>query len=671
MSGTRTTTLAGRLARMGFADAARAERLVTSELALDVSQGGRPGSGAPAGAAGRDDAVLEAIGAAADPDLALASLARIAGTDRGADAADIRAALRAEPGFRKRLIAVLGVSVGLADHLARHPHDAHLLRGADSVRRPTVVQLRAALLHAVEASPLDDTPVADLAALDGTDPAAALAAAYKRRILHLAARDLTGVADLEEVAAELADIATAALDAALAVARAELPPNAHPVRLAVVAMGKCGGRELNYASDVDVIFVAAPAEGTAPTGTTPRQRRRRRRRRDRGAADRHPARQRADQDLLADHAGRHDLPRRPEPPPGGPQRPAGAHAGQPHRLLRALGQDVGVPGAAQGPASRGRHRARAAVRGRARPDGLARGAAGSLRRGRAGHAAPGGEDPAGGPGWPGDQAGPGRPARHRVRRAAPPARARPHGRVAAQPGHAPGPGRAGRGRLRRTRRCRRPRRRVPVPAAGRAPAAAVPAAAHPCPAGRPGRSAQARPGDGGTRWAERASPRWQPAERGSVRRVHRNVAAARPPGATAAREAVLPAAAGRGGPAGRRRDPPDAVRGGGPPRGARLRGSGRRAPPHPGPDRRGRPARGDSADAASGAARLVRRRGRAGRRFARLPPGQRRTGGIAVVPAAAPGRDQGRRAAGPRARLQPVRDRPAAPGAGGGGHPRG
>jgi glutamate-ammonia-ligase adenylyltransferase len=250
---------------MGFADAARAERLVTSELALDVNQGARPGSGtpggAPAGAPGRDDAVLEALGAAADPDLALAGLARIAGTDRGADAADIRAALRAEPGFRKRLTAVLGVSVALADHLARHPHDAHLLRGADSVRRPTAVQLRAALLHAVEANPLDDPPVADLAALDGTDPAAALAAAYKRRILHLAARDLTGVADLQAVAAELADIAAAALDAALAVARAELPPGSPPVRLAVVAMGKCGGRELNYASDVDVIFVAAPAEG--------------------------------------------------------------------------------------------------------------------------------------------------------------------------------------------------------------------------------------------------------------------------------------------------------------------------------------------------------------------------------------------------------------------------
>ena len=65
---------------------------------------------------------------------------------------------------------------------------------------------------------------------------------------------------MDEVGEELADIAAAVLEAALAVARAELAPGATPCRLAVVAMGKCGGRELNYASDVDVIFVAEPVK---------------------------------------------------------------------------------------------------------------------------------------------------------------------------------------------------------------------------------------------------------------------------------------------------------------------------------------------------------------------------------------------------------------------------
>ena len=142
VSGTRTTTLAGRLARMGFGDARQAERLVTSDLALDVSPGERPGTIPGFGGPPKDEAVLEAIAAAADPDLALLGLARIIGADRetdadaAADVAEVRAALRAEPGFRERLIGVLGVSAGLADHLARHPEDCCLLRGADAVRRP-------------------------------------------------------------------------------------------------------------------------------------------------------------------------------------------------------------------------------------------------------------------------------------------------------------------------------------------------------------------------------------------------------------------------------------------------------------------------------------------------------------------------------------------------------
>jgi glutamate-ammonia-ligase adenylyltransferase len=99
--------------------------------------------------------------------------------------------------------------------------------------------------------------VADPAAGRG-NPAAALAAAYRRRLLHLAARDLTGAVTVDETAAELSDLAAAALEGALAIARSQLPPGSAPARLAVIAMGKCGGHELNYASDVDVIFVAAP-----------------------------------------------------------------------------------------------------------------------------------------------------------------------------------------------------------------------------------------------------------------------------------------------------------------------------------------------------------------------------------------------------------------------------
>ena len=42
-------------------------------------------------------------------------------------------------------------------------------------------------------------------------------------------------------------------------ARARVGETASAARLAVIAMGKCGGHELNYVSDVDVIFVYEPA----------------------------------------------------------------------------------------------------------------------------------------------------------------------------------------------------------------------------------------------------------------------------------------------------------------------------------------------------------------------------------------------------------------------------
>ena len=202
-------TLTGRLARLGFADAARAERLLLTDLGgigTEVTQGD-PGT----------DPLLTALAAAADPDLALAGLARVFGATT--DASDLRQALRDEPDFRDRLTAVLGVSAGLADHLTRHPADYELLRGP--VGRPAPAELREQMLRAVGANPRLAEPVASQ---QDKEPVAALAAAYRRRLLHLAARDMTAVVTVEDVVEELADIAAAVLEAALAVARSELPP---------------------------------------------------------------------------------------------------------------------------------------------------------------------------------------------------------------------------------------------------------------------------------------------------------------------------------------------------------------------------------------------------------------------------------------------------------------
>ncbi len=239
MSVPRRTTAAARLARLGFADPARAELLLTGDLAEDAGRAG--------------DALIDALATAADPDLALAALARMP-RDAG-----LTGALAGDPRLRARLAAVLGASVALGDHLARHPDHWRVLSGDGDLPAPEPGQVRAGLLTAVGARPEDPEPVAGTAGRAGADPVAALRVAYRRRLLALAARDLTGEASLDQVAAELADLAAAALEAALAIARANLPPGSAPCRLAVIAMGKCGARELNYASDVDVIFVAEPA----------------------------------------------------------------------------------------------------------------------------------------------------------------------------------------------------------------------------------------------------------------------------------------------------------------------------------------------------------------------------------------------------------------------------
>ena len=66
------------------------------------------------------------------------------------------------------------------------------------------------------------------------------------------------------VGEHLSDLADAALGAALMVAtRSVCGDDGECPRIAVIAMGKCGARELNYVSDVDVIFVAENADATA------------------------------------------------------------------------------------------------------------------------------------------------------------------------------------------------------------------------------------------------------------------------------------------------------------------------------------------------------------------------------------------------------------------------
>ena len=219
---TRTTTTLTELARLGF---------------VDLDAAGAALADVPA-----DRVALFAQ--VADPDQALRLFGGLVES-----APDAVAPLIADGAASLRLLRVLGASSGLGEFLAHHPEQLTVL------------------LHPLHApSDADTLGSALLSAVDGLSGEAgwnALRIAYRRELLTLAAWDLEqpdGILVVDRVAASLADLAAAALDAALALARRASRFPAEQVaatRLAIIGMGKAGARELNYLSDVDVIFVGA------------------------------------------------------------------------------------------------------------------------------------------------------------------------------------------------------------------------------------------------------------------------------------------------------------------------------------------------------------------------------------------------------------------------------
>jgi glutamate-ammonia-ligase adenylyltransferase len=202
------------------------------------------------GDAGRT--ALAQISESASPDQALNALLDLADID----SKTLKKMLGREASA-KNLVFVLGASSALVDFLRRNPESVTILEKVD--RLP-------------DRSELDTGFTKALTKLETTDGAwRALRVYYRQQLLRVAAYDLTATKPevaLPEVAAALADLAGAAIEAGLAVARWELTNSAEfgsytaeevaATKLSVIAMGKCGARELNYISDVDVIYVAEP-----------------------------------------------------------------------------------------------------------------------------------------------------------------------------------------------------------------------------------------------------------------------------------------------------------------------------------------------------------------------------------------------------------------------------
>jgi glutamate-ammonia-ligase adenylyltransferase len=198
---------------------------------------------------------VAALAASPDPDQALNALLDFAERDR----ASIKKLLHKHD-TAVRFCSLLGASKALTDFLRRHPDALAVFEkphaidlGPEYYRSAILSQVSPLLVSGFETSTVWN----------------ALRKAYRLELLKIAVYDLTA-ANAEEalpiVAAALADIAGGAIEAGLAIARAELlytkdhgiftALELEATRITVMAMGKCGARELNYISDVDVIYVA-------------------------------------------------------------------------------------------------------------------------------------------------------------------------------------------------------------------------------------------------------------------------------------------------------------------------------------------------------------------------------------------------------------------------------
>ena len=179
---------------------------------------------------------------AADRDQALECMVGI-----GERAPAVLARIAVTPEWLDRVLLVLGGSSVLARFLMKNPGELEALATAPGARREGWREY-------IRSRAMDESGQIDADLRRRANHAALVQVAVR----DLASEDPLSIVD--DIAAELSHVADAVLECALECARAEVSGSSS-VRIAVVAMGKAGAEELNYISDVDVIYIAEPVEG--------------------------------------------------------------------------------------------------------------------------------------------------------------------------------------------------------------------------------------------------------------------------------------------------------------------------------------------------------------------------------------------------------------------------
>lgn len=225
----------------GFSDRDRAERIVDKLHELYIA------SGPLASADSFSRALAEHLARVPDPDRAVTNLLRFA--ESTLSASSLFHDLISYPVLMDVLMKMLSSSQYFADILVRDPELFRWITSSDALVKPRSKEFfREEVQRTMRVFQKPEKKLDALRRL------------YRREILRIGARDILGEADLATVTEELSHLADALVEAACDIARLQLSarfPQQPETPFAVIGLGKLGGRELNYSSDIDIMFVYA------------------------------------------------------------------------------------------------------------------------------------------------------------------------------------------------------------------------------------------------------------------------------------------------------------------------------------------------------------------------------------------------------------------------------
>ncbi|HOV76220.1 MAG TPA: bifunctional [glutamate--ammonia ligase]-adenylyl-L-tyrosine phosphorylase/[glutamate--ammonia-ligase] adenylyltransferase [Candidatus Hydrogenedentes bacterium] len=201
-----------------------------------------------------EESLAAAMEGASDPDTVLVRLQRF--VECHPDPPKEVARMGSEPRYARLMCTLFDQSHFLTDILCRWPeHAAWLFEEADLNTTPS----RSALV---------DDLSAQMAGCESPDQAARILRVFRQReILRIATRDIVARASVASLTEDLSNLADASLETAIRFSTRRLEERfgtpmagldgeaARPVSFVVIGMGKLGGRELNFSSDIDLVFV--------------------------------------------------------------------------------------------------------------------------------------------------------------------------------------------------------------------------------------------------------------------------------------------------------------------------------------------------------------------------------------------------------------------------------